>query len=73
MDRRTLLVGLAAISPSLLAGALSTRKIARVGIITSGLTAVEVSGPNPKSESVAAFLRGMRDLGYEYGEFPFIR
>jgi putative tryptophan/tyrosine transport system substrate-binding protein len=43
------------------------RKVYRVGILTVGLTAAAVV-PQPQSRSTAAFLRGMRELGYVYGE-----
>lgn len=43
------------------------RKIYRVGILGNFVTA-DAAGPQPPSPYTAAFLRGMRDLGYDYGE-----
>jgi putative ABC transport system substrate-binding protein len=68
MDRRTFLICVAALSPSRLADAQPAHKIARIGIITAGFTTAEMKGPNPNSATVAGFLRGMRELGYEYGK-----
>ena len=68
MDRRSFIGCLAALSASRTAGAQPARKIARIGIISSGFTTAEMKGPNPDNATVAAFLRGMRELGYEYGK-----
>ena len=68
MDRRSFIGCLAALSALRTAGAQPARKIARIGIITSGFTTAEIKGPNPDNANVAAFLRGMRELGYEYGK-----
>ena len=68
MDRRSFIGCLAALSASRAAGARPANKIARIGIITSGFTTAEMKGPNPGNATVAAFLRGMRELGYEYGK-----
>ena len=68
MNRRSFIACLAALSASRTAGAQSANKIARIGIITSGFTTAEIKGPNPDNANVAAFLRGMRELGYEYGK-----
>ncbi len=43
------------------------RKVYRVGIIGYRATA-ELVGPEPRSPQTAAFVRGMRELGYVYGE-----
>jgi putative ABC transport system substrate-binding protein len=43
------------------------RKVARIGILGLASSA-DLIGPQPKSRSADAFLRGMRDLGYVYGE-----
>ena len=45
----------------------SARKVYRVGILTVATTAA-ATGPQARSSSTAAFLRGMRELGYVYGE-----
>jgi putative ABC transport system substrate-binding protein len=68
MDRRRFICCLAALSVSRTAGAQPARKFARIGIITSGFATAELRGPNPDNATVAAFLRGMRELGYEYGK-----
>jgi putative ABC transport system substrate-binding protein len=44
------------------------RKTVRIGIFTAGFTNADVQGPNPKGATVAALLRGLRELGYEYGK-----
>ena len=43
------------------------RKVYRVGVIGYRATA-ELAGPEPRSPQTAAFMRGMRELGYVYGE-----
>ncbi len=43
------------------------RKVYRVGIIGYRATA-ELAGPEPRSPQTVAFVRGMRELGYEYGK-----
>ena len=43
------------------------RRVARIGLLGLATTA-EVIGPHPKSRSAEAFLRGLRELGYVYGE-----
>ena len=45
----------------------STRKLYRIGILIVGTTA-QATGPQPQGRSTSAFLRGMRELGYVYGE-----
>ena len=45
----------------------SARKVYRVGILTVATTAA-ATGPQAGSGSTAALLRGMRELGYVYGE-----
>ena len=69
MSRRAFIggatVGLLAVPHVILAQ--PARKVARIGML--GLTATaEMIGPHPKSRSAEAFLRGMRELGYVYGE-----
>ena len=67
IDRRTLLAGLAAVAAARAAGAQPARKVYRIGILTLGLSADHV-GPEPRSAITAGFLRGLRELGYVYGE-----
>ena len=45
-----------------------TRKVYRIGILTVGFTTAELAGPEPRPPTVAALLRGLRELGYAYGE-----
>lgn len=42
-------------------------KVARIGILGLAPTA-DLVGPEPKSPSTRVFLRGLRELGYVYGE-----
>jgi len=67
MKRRTL-IGAGALWVVPLAGyAQTARKVYRIGILTVGTTAA-AAGPQPQGRSYAAFLRGMRELGYVYAE-----
>ena len=68
MDRRSFIGYIATLSAVRTARAQPARRVARIGIITSGYTTAEIMGPNPAAANVAAFLRGMRELGYEYGK-----
>ena len=73
-DRRSFIGGLAVALASLAtlaapgaASAQPSRRVYRIGIL--GLRATsDLSGPQPRSPSTKAFLRGMRELGYVYGE-----
>jgi putative ABC transport system substrate-binding protein len=69
LNRRAFVGGLAL---GVLAGtraghAQPARKVARIGILGLASTA-ELSGPQPRSRSAEAFLRGLSELGYVYGE-----
>jgi putative ABC transport system substrate-binding protein len=67
IDRRTFLAGIAALAASHNARAQSMRKVFRIGVI--GITAsADLAGPNRRSRTVGALLRGVRELGYVYGE-----
>jgi len=67
MQRRTV-VGAGALWVASRSGhAWAERKVYRVGIIGYRATA-ELVGPEPRSPQTAAFMRGMRALGYVYGE-----
>src|SRR5438105_13160020 len=44
-----------------------TRKVYRIGILSLA-TASDLAGPQPRSPSMSALLRGLRELGYTYGE-----
>ena len=69
MNRRSFIggttVGLLAAPHVILAQ--PARRVARIGILGLATTA-EVIGPHPKSRSADALLRGLRELGYVYGE-----
>jgi len=70
VDRRSFLGCVAALSAARtaqMARAQGARKATRIGIIMSGFTTAELTGPNPGNATAGAFLRGMRELGYEYG------
>jgi len=67
-DRRSFLAGLAALAAAHAAGAQSTRKVYRIGILTISGTTSNLAGREPQSRSVNAFLRGLREQGYVYGE-----
>jgi hypothetical protein len=43
------------------------RKVYRIGILGLAATS-DLIGPQPRSPSIRALLRGMRELGYTYGE-----
>jgi putative ABC transport system substrate-binding protein len=64
--RRWLLGGL--IASPWLAAAQSPGKRYRIGVIVGQLTTAEVNGPQTRSPGVNALLRGLRDLGWLYGE-----
>ena len=67
MQRRTMIiVGGLSVAPWA-SQAQTARKVYRIGILTVGPTAAAI-GPQPQSRSTSAFLRGLRELGYAYGE-----
>jgi len=43
------------------------RRLAHIGVLSVGSTTAEMTGPEPQSQVVKAFLGGMRELGYIYG------
>ena len=65
-DRRSFLAGLAALAASGTAGAQPTRKVYRIGILGNAAT-LDLTGPQPRSPTANALLRGLRELGYVYG------
>jgi putative ABC transport system substrate-binding protein len=71
MGRRAFLAGLACgglSGPGVVRGQ-AGRNLYRIGILgTSIHTAAELAGPQPKSPFIGALLRGLRELGYVYGE-----
>jgi putative tryptophan/tyrosine transport system substrate-binding protein len=69
MKRREFVGGLAVASlawPKVLQ-AQQNHKLARIGLLTVGYTTAEMTGPEPQSPVIKAFLVGMRALGYLYG------
>ena len=70
MDRRAFVGGLAIGLIAVPRGGLgqSTRKVYRIGIFGMAVASEAMAGPQPQNPSTLAFLRGMRDLGYVYGE-----
>ena len=69
MDRRALLGSLALATLVLprAAPAQPARKVARIGILRLEMTA-DMVGPQARGPQVNMFLRGLRELGYVYGE-----
>jgi len=43
------------------------RRLAHIGVLSVGSTTAEMTGPEPQSQYVKAFLGGIRELGYLYG------
>ena len=70
MDRRAFLGTLAGglLSAPLGADAQGRRKIHRIGVLGLSPTSAAMAGPHPKNPFVNAFVRGLRELGYTYGE-----
>ena len=68
MKRRRLVVTAGLWSAVRTAAAQPTGKVYRIGILATQLTAAEMAGPQTRSPSVNALLRGLRDLGYVYGD-----
>ena len=71
IQRRAFVVGgiavLGTLTESHVARAQPARKIYRIGIL-GNFEASDAAGSQPRNPSTSAFLRGMRDLGYVYGD-----
>ena len=69
MDRRAFVAGLAlgTLAAPHAARAQPARTIYRIGILSLSAT-LGLVGPEPRSPSTKALLRGLRELGYVYGE-----
>jgi len=69
MNRRAFVgtLTLATLARPRAAPAQPARKVYRIGILGGGTTA-DMIGPQPPNPSTSAFLRGLRELGYVYGE-----
>ena len=44
------------------------RKLHRIGVLGLSPTSAAMAGPEPQSPFAKAFVRGMRELGYIYGQ-----
>jgi putative ABC transport system substrate-binding protein len=69
IDRRVFIgqVALVALAAPRAGRADSARKVYRLGILSLRATS-DLVGPQPRSSSIKALLRGLRELGYVYGE-----
>ena len=68
MKRRTL-IGAGGLWVVPLAGyAQTARKVYRIGTLGFGGVTSDLAGPQTRDPNLGAFLRGMRELGYVYGE-----
>jgi len=63
---RSLALGILAVPH--VAAAQPPRKTYRIGILSTGSMTSDMVGPQPPNQFVSAFLDGLRDLGYVYGE-----
>jgi ABC-type uncharacterized transport system substrate-binding protein len=70
MERRAFIGGLAlgTLAAPHVARAQPARKVYRIGILSSRSTTSEMVGPQSQDPLINAFLRGLRELGYVYGE-----
>ena len=69
MDRRVFITSLAlgSVASRRAASAQPARKVFRIGILSLGMTSDQL-GPEPRYPPTNALLRGLRELGYRYGE-----
>src|SRR5712692_7733429 len=70
MDRRAFIGSLAlgTLAAPRVARAQPARKVYRIGILSPIFMTSDMVGPQPRSPFVTALLRGLRELGYVYGE-----
>src|SRR5262245_32523116 len=70
MDRRTFIGGLAlgTLTTPRATFAQPARKVYRIGVLSSRYSSAEVAGPQPRDPHVEGLFRGLRELGYVYGE-----
>ena len=70
MDRRAFIGGLAigTVAVAHVAPAQPARKVYRIGILGSATTTSDMNGPRPRNPFTNAFLQGLGELGYVYGE-----
>jgi putative ABC transport system substrate-binding protein len=70
VDRRTFIGTLAGglLAAPLAAEAQPAGKVWRIGVLGYAPTTADMVGPDPKNEFTQALLRGLRELGYVYGQ-----
>jgi len=70
IDRRVFIGSLALgiLAVSRIARAQPARKVYRIGVLGLAPTTSDMVGSQPRNEYTAALLRGLRELGYVYGE-----
>jgi len=69
MDRRAFISGITlGLLSAPLAEAQPVGKVWRIGVIAYGAKTADMVGPDPKVSAVNALLRGLRELGYVYGQ-----
>jgi putative ABC transport system substrate-binding protein len=69
LDRRAFLGTLSgSLAVPVVAHAQAARRLRRVGVLGLSPTSASMAGPDPKNPFANAFVRGMRELGYVYGE-----
>ena len=70
LNRRAFIsrVALATLAAPRSARAQRARKVYRIGVLGLSPTTAAMTGPQPQNEFVKAFVGGLRDLGYVYGE-----
>ncbi|MGX4773535.1 ABC transporter substrate-binding protein [Bradyrhizobium guangdongense] len=69
MDRRSFVrsIGFATLTWPMAVRAETSRRPARLGIVSIGGPTADMTGPLPRNRTVRAFLRGMAELGYVFG------
>ncbi len=70
MDRRAFIgrLALGTLAMPRAAPAQPARKVHRIGILRSAQMTSDMVGPQPRDPAVNALMRGLRELGYVYGE-----
>jgi putative ABC transport system substrate-binding protein len=70
MDRRAFIGGLVlgTLAAPHAAPAQPARRVYRIGILGSSTKTSDMVGPQPRNPAVNGFVRGLRELGYVYGE-----
>src|SRR5262249_22848846 len=69
VNRRAFVTGLGAVlAAPVAAEAQRGRKLYRIGVLGLSTTSAAMAGPDPQNAFAKAFVRGMRELGYTYGQ-----